>query len=104
MTVRTLLAACPLAIALLAPTGCAMTDTAESNGVQIEDISITNRVKNRFLDNARVDGRAIKVEARNGTILLTGVASSYAEKSSASEIALGVQGVRVVQNEITVRQ
>ena len=93
-----------LTIAAVSTTSCSVANNPESNGGHIDDNNITTVVKQRFLDGPQVDGRAINVGARNGTVLLTGVAASYAEKSSASEIAMSVQGVRLVQNEITVRQ
>lgn len=104
MTVQALSMVLLLTTGAVSTTGCAVANNPESIGVHIDDQSITTAVKQRFLDSPQVDGRAIKVEARNGTVLLTGVAANYAEKSSASEIALSVEGVRLVQNEITVRQ
>jgi hyperosmotically inducible periplasmic protein len=104
MMVQTLLIGFLLTSAAVTTTSCALENNPKSADVKSDDKTITTAVKQRFLDSPQVDGRAINVEARNGTVLLTGVAASYAEKSGASEIALSVQGVRLVQNEITVRQ
>ena len=104
MMVQTLLICFLLTSAAVTTTSCAFENNPKSADVKSDDKTITTAVKQRFLDSPQVDGRAINVEARNGTVLLTGVAASYAEKSGASEIALSVQGVRLVQNEITVRQ
>lgn len=104
LMVQTLLVSFLLTSAAVTTTSCALANNTGSVDVNSDDKSITAVVKQRFLDSPLVDGRAINVEALNGTVLLTGVAASYVEKSSASEIALSVRGVRLVQNEITVRQ
>ena len=93
------------ATALLAMAGCAVAqnDLAAAQA-PVDDKAITAAVKSLFLDNELVDGRAIRVETKNGTVLLSGSAGSHIEKATASEITLGVNGVRLVQNEITVRQ
>ncbi len=88
----------------MAITACAVGDKLQNNSTRADDSTITTDVKARFLDSARVDGRAIHVQTLDGVVLLTGIAISHIEKTRASEIALGVKGVRVVQNEITVQQ
>lgn len=92
-----------LGIALaIAISGCAVADKPQSIYPHVDDATITTQVKARFLDSPRVDGRVIHVSTLQGTVLLTGTAASQVEKTQASEIALGVNGVKVVQNEITV--
>ena len=56
-----------------------------------------------MLEDKQVDGTSIKVETLNGTVMLSGFAKSSDEKYSAQRIAQGVQGVKMVKNEITVR-
>ncbi len=101
---HTSMASIAAATAVLTLAACAANDPAPGAGVRLDDSSITARVKSLFLDSTLVDGRAIRVETKGGTVLLSGVAASHAEKTAASEISLGVSGVRLVQNEITVRQ
>jgi hyperosmotically inducible periplasmic protein len=90
--------------ASMALTACAVNEKTPDAGVRVGDAAITANVKARFLDSPKVDGRAIHVQTLDGTVLLTGNAASHVEKATASEIALGVSGVRMVQNEITVTQ
>jgi osmotically-inducible protein OsmY len=98
-------AAIAVATAWLAMAGCASAQSSQAATTSpMNDQAITEAVKSLFLDNPLVDGRAIRVETKNATVLLTGSAGSHIEKATASELTLGVSGVRLVQNEITVRQ
>jgi hyperosmotically inducible periplasmic protein len=104
MRVYTTRAAIAAATALLTLTACVISPDREAQSIQADDTGITQQVKSRFLDSPQVDGRAISVETLRGTVLLSGIATTPLEKATASEIALSVAGVRLVQNEITIRQ
>lgn len=103
MHIRTTLAATLTAIALLTATGCAVTRGQETVGAYIDDTGITTLVKSRFVENKQVDAAAISVETLNGTVMLSGFAKNFAEKNTAETIARGVNGVKMVKNEITIR-
>src|SRR6188472_1132701 len=58
----------------------------------------------RQLDwDPEVDGSAVGVAARNGTVTLTGFIDTYAGKLAAERVAKRVHGVRAVANDIEVR-
>ena len=103
MYIRTTLAATVAAIALLTATGCAVTRGQETVGAYVDDTGITTLVKSRFIENKQVDAASISVETLNGTVMLSGFAKSSTEKNMAESIARGVNGVKMVKNEITVR-
>ncbi len=103
MYIRTTLAAIVAAAALLTATGCAVSRGQETVGAYIDDAGITTVVKSRFVENKQVDAASIKVETLNGTVMLSGFAKNYTEKATAGDIARGVNGVKMVKNEITVR-
>ncbi len=103
MIIRTTLAAIVAAVALLTVTGCAVTRGQETVGAYIDDAGITTLVKSRFVENKQVDAAAISVETLNGTVMLSGFAKSSLEKNTAESIARGVNGVKMVKNEIAVR-
>ena len=103
MNIRTTLAATISAIVLLTATGCAVTRGQETVGAYIDDAGITTLVKTRMIENKQVDGTSIKVETLNGTVMLSGFAKSSNEKMTAENIARGVNGVKMVKNEIAVR-
>ncbi len=103
MNIRTTLAAIIAAAALLTATGCAVSRGQETVGAYIDDTGITTLVKSRFIENKQVDAASIKVETLNGTVMLSGFAKNYTEKATAGDIARGVNGVKMVKNEIAVR-
>ncbi len=103
MNIRTPLAAIVAAAALLTATGCAVTRGQETVGAYVDDTGITTLVKARFIENKQVDAASIKVETLNGTVMLSGFAKNYTEKATAGDIARGVNGVKMVKNEIAVR-
>lgn len=103
MLIRTLLAATMTAVVIMVATGCAVTRGQESVGAYIDDATITTQIKSRYVENKQVDAGAISVETLNGTVMLSGFAKSATERSTAESIARGVNGVKAVRNEITVR-
>ena len=103
MNTRTTLIAVFAAVALLTAAGCAVTRGQESVGAYVDDSAITTAVKSRFIENNDVDASAISVETLNGTVMLSGFAKNTLEKTTATELAMKVNGVKVVKNEIAVR-
>jgi hyperosmotically inducible protein len=103
MYIRTTLVAAMTAVVLLTTAGCAVTRGQETTGAYIDDAALTTRIKARFVENKDVDAASIKVETLNGTVMLSGFAKSSTERSTAENIARGVNGVKSVKNEIAVR-
>ncbi len=103
MNFRTTLTTILATATLLTATGCAVSRGQETVGAYIDDTGITTLVKSRFVENKSVDAAAISVETLNGTVMLSGFAKNYTEKMTAGDIARGVNGVKLVKNEITVR-
>ena len=103
MFVRTTLATAVTAVVMLTAAGCAVTRGQETVGAYVDDAGITTLVKTRMIENKEVDAASIKVETLNGTVMLSGFAKNSTEKSTAESIARGVNGVKMVKNEISVR-
>ena len=103
MNTRHALAAGFAALVLAAMSGCAVTRGQETVGAYVDDATITTRVKARLVENKDVDAAAIKVETLNGTVMLSGFAKNATEKSTAEALAMKVDGVKTVKNEIAVR-
>jgi hyperosmotically inducible protein len=82
---------------------CSVARDQQTVGSYIDDATITTQVKARMLNNSDVSGTSISVETLNGTVMLSGFATSTTEKATAESIARGVNGVREVRNEIAVR-
>ncbi|WP_332739333.1 BON domain-containing protein [Hydrogenophaga sp.] len=100
---KSLLLAVAVAIGSLVSTGCAVTSGQSSVGQFVDDTTITTRVKARFAEDQQVSAMRIGVETLNGTVQLSGFATTQAEKDKASSIARAVPDVRNVQNNIVVR-
>jgi len=103
MIIRTSLAAAMTAVVLLTATGCAVSRGQQTVGSYVDDAGITTLIKSRFVESKQVDAVAISVETLNGTVMLSGFAKSTAERNAAETIARGVNNVKLVKNEITVR-
>jgi hyperosmotically inducible protein len=97
------LAALAVAATLVAGTGCAAMRGQESVGAYVDDAAITTTVKARLVEDKTVDADAITVETANGNVVLSGVAKSSLEKSTAESIAMKVKGVKSVQNNVALR-
>lgn len=103
MQIRATLAAAAATALVLTATGCAVSRGQQTVGAYVDDAGITTLIKSRMLEDKQVAGTSISVETLNGTVLLSGFAKSNNEKYAAQRIAQGVQGVKMVKNEIAVR-
>ena len=90
-------------IVIATASGCAVTRGQETVGAYVDDAAITTSVKARYVENKEVDASSIKVETLNGTVMLSGFAKNATEKTTAGQIAMKVNGVKQVKNEIAVR-
>ena len=100
---KKILLASMVAVAALASTGCAVTSGQSSTGQYIDDATISTRVKARFAEDPGVSAMRLQVETLNGTVQLSGFATSQAEKDKAAQLARGVPDVKDVRNNIIVR-
>lgn len=73
-------------------------------GEQVDDGVITTKVKSALLADDTVKGLDINVETAQGMVSLNGVVDSQAQVDMAAQIAKGVEGVKDVQNNLTVKQ
>ncbi len=91
-----------LALAGLAGAGCAGDRYHESTGEYVDDSSLTARVKDA-LGNDSYKYPDVKVTSFKGTVQLSGFVDASAQKERAATIAKGVQGVKELDNNITVK-
>jgi hyperosmotically inducible periplasmic protein len=89
--------------ALLFTGGCAVTSGQSTVGQFVDDATITTRVKARMAEDPAVSAMRISVETLNGTVQLSGFATSQSEKDRAATLVRGVSDVRDVRNNIVVR-
>lgn len=89
--------------ALTAVTGCAGDRYDRSTGQYIDDKSLTMRVHDALADNPDYKFNDVNVTAYRGTVQLNGFVDNSGEKSKADDIAKGVQGVKDVQDNLSVK-
>ena len=75
----------------------------ETIGEKIDDASITSQVKYALLTHKATSALKTKVTTNDGVIVITGEASSDAEKSLVTKLAQDVRGVKSVSNSMTVK-
>lgn len=97
------LIAAVLACGSVLTTGCAITSGQSSVAQYVDDATITTRVKAKMAEDPAVSAMRIGVETLNGTVQLSGFATSQAEKDRATTMVRGVKDVKDVRNNIVVR-
>jgi osmotically-inducible protein OsmY len=91
-----------LATAFLA-VGCAGSSTTSSTGEYIDDATLTAKVKTALYKSKDASGTAINVDTFKGTVQLSGFVDSESEKQRAGEIAAAIDGVKKVENNLSVK-
>lgn len=83
--------------------GCAITDGQSTTGQYIDDATITARVKKRLAEDPQVSATRVNVETLNGTVQLSGFATTESERMRAADIARSVPEVTSVRNGLVLR-
>ena len=87
-----------IACALTALPGCAGMHTGAPRG----DAAITEAIQARYVNDRTVNASAISVVTHDGVVVLSGSARSWTERTVAEQVALKVDEVRTIKNEIVV--
>lgn len=69
---------------------------------RVDDAMLTARVKTQMAADGRVSPTRVKVDTLNGDVTLKGEVPAQEEKDAAEQVAGKVEGVRSVNNQITV--
>jgi hyperosmotically inducible protein len=75
---------------------------AEKGGKVVNDSWLTAKTKIALYADSRVAGTKINVDTRGGVVTLRGKVDSAEAKTAAGEVALGIEGVKTVKNELQV--
>jgi len=89
----------PAASSAMAATESAMSKAGDAVG----DAAITGKVKTKLLADPDVKGLAIDVDTKNGVVTLNGSADKAGNADKAVSIAQGTDGVKSVENKLTVK-
>ena len=75
----------------------------QSTGEAVDDTVISTKVKSALFANPVTKARQINVATADGVVQLSGFVDSASEKSTATEVARTVAGVRSVKNELETK-
>jgi osmotically-inducible protein OsmY len=92
-----------LPVIVTSMTGCAGDKYNRSTGEYIDDKSLNMRVKSALGDNPEYKFDDVNVTSFKGTVQLSGFVNTSDQKSKANQIAKNVEGVKDVDNNITVK-
>jgi hyperosmotically inducible protein len=84
-------------------TGCAGDRYHQSTGEAIDDKGVSMRVKSALSNDAQYKYDGVEVTTFKGTVQLSGFVDTSAQKSRAADLAKGVEGVKDLENNITVK-
>ncbi len=92
----------PAVVGTAAYTGYKGANDKRTIGTIVDDSVISTTVKSRMIGDEFVKARHIDVDVLNGVVFLIGVVESDSQKRMAGDIARGVDGVRKVENQLSV--
>jgi len=80
------------------------TKPAATVGQDIDDSMLTSLVKAKLVDDSTTKAYQINVGTEQAVVQLTGFVDSTAMKTRAGDLARSVDGVKVVRNDLEIRQ
>ena len=73
-----------------------------TKSTEAADVAISSRVKQKFAADTELSKHAINVSTTAGMVKLSGSVSAYTVRESAEKLAMASDGVKAVDNQITV--
>ena len=80
-----------------------MADASDKAGDNMEDATITAKIKAAFLAESMINSLDINVTTTDGVVTLAGNSESLASSNKAEEIARGISDVKHVNNQIIIK-
>lgn len=91
------------AASVLTLSGCAGDRYDRSTGEYIDDKALESRVRSALGDSPAYKFDDVRVTSFRGTVQLSGFVNTDDQRARAAEIAKNVQGVKRVENKVTVK-
>ena len=85
-------------------TGCAGDRYTQSTGERIDDKGESSRVRSALSEDTQYKYEDVKVQTFKGVVQLSGFVNSRDQKNRAGDLARKVEGVKDVENNITVKE
>lgn len=85
-------------------TGCAGDRYTQSTGERIDDKAGSSRVRSALSSDTQYKYGDVTVQTFKGVVQLSGFVNSRDQKNRAGELAKNVEGVKGVENNITVKE
>ena len=92
----------PVVIGAAAGGGAVVATDERTVGRQIDDATLSTRVKASLIDTPEVPARKIDVDVLDGNVILTGVVDTREQKEAAVAVARRVEGARKVTDNLQV--
>ncbi|HEY0456405.1 MAG TPA: BON domain-containing protein [Verrucomicrobiae bacterium] len=90
---------------LLGVTGCATGSRyQQSTGERIDDHADSSRVRKALADDTQYKYGDVNVQTFKGVVQLSGFVNSRDQKNRAGDLAKRVEGIKSVENNITVKE
>jgi osmotically-inducible protein OsmY len=83
--------------------GCASTRTHEGTGEYVDDSVITTKVKTAIFNEPGLKSSEVKVQTFKGVVQLSGFVSSRADIKDAVRVAMAVDGVKSVSDQMQLK-
>jgi hypothetical protein len=83
--------------------GQAISNAGDAVANKARDVAITASVNGRLASDERLSALKINVDTADGRVVLRGTAPDEAARAHATELARSVEGVRTVDNELTLQ-
>jgi hyperosmotically inducible protein len=77
--------------------------TTQRAGEAVDDASLLAKIKSSMLRSPEVEGLDVNVDVKDGIVTLSGSTDTQTERSNAEKIARSADGVKRVENRITVK-
>ncbi len=77
--------------------------SGQTAGAYVDDTTITTGVKAKLANNQVSSLSRVEVETVNGVVHLTGIVKSSEDKAQAARVASSVDGVKRVDNDLTIQ-
>ena len=85
-------------------TGCASNRQTQSTGERTDDKADSSRVRKALAADTQYKYGDITVQTFKGVVQLSGFVNSRDQKNRAGDLAKNVEGIRGVENNITVKE